>query len=179
MFWWLDSSKELGGLDSELSSEELGGFESELSSEGSDVEDRELSSDTESESIGVPAEMPPHVSTPLFPESHISAVDFNIALMSVVQRHNLTYSSQTDILKLMSMVLPTPNAVPSSSNMLRSKFTNLTSETVVQHFCGSCSSQHLDLPVQDHFVTEPMSSMQCLSGSHSQHNFNSVFRVCV
>lgn len=81
----MDSSKELGGLDSQLSSEKLGEFESVLSSEESDVEDRELSNDTESESIGVPAEMPPHVSTSLFLESHISAADFSIAHMSVVQ----------------------------------------------------------------------------------------------
>ena len=76
---------------------------------------------------------------PLFPQSHISSVDFNIAFMSLVQRHNLTYSSQTDILRLVSMVLPTPNTAPSSSTLLISKFTSFKREAIVQHYCGSCT----------------------------------------
>ena len=76
----------------------------------------------------------------LFPESRISSSDFNIAFMSLVHRHNLTYSSQTDILRLLSMVLPTPNTTPSSASALLSKFADFKTEAVVQKFCDCCTS---------------------------------------
>ena len=50
----------------------------------------------------------------------------------------LTYSSQTGILKLISLILPTPNALPSSSTSLSSKIINFKDETIIQYFCGSC-----------------------------------------
>ena len=77
--------------------------------------------------------------TPLFPQSHISSSDFNIAFLSLVKRHNLTYSCQTDMLRCLSIILPTPNFVPSSSNCLITKFVNFKMEAKVQHFCGCCT----------------------------------------
>ena len=41
---------------------------------------------------------------PLYPEAHVTTNEFNLALTSFIQRHNLTYTSQTDILKLLSIV---------------------------------------------------------------------------
>ena len=117
-----ESSGELGDADGELSSEDMGYSLSDSESVNSEQDINEEPLDT-----GIP----------LFPQSHISSVDFNIAFMS---RHNLTYSSQTDILGLLSMVLPTPNTVPSSSAVLITKFANFISEVIVQHYCGSCTS---------------------------------------
>ena len=53
---------------------------------------------------------------PLFRDSDVSSSDFSTTL---VQRHNSTYSSQNDILKLLSIVLP------SSSNVLICSSTSL------------------------------------------------------
>ena len=73
--------------------------------------------------------------SPLFPESVIRSEDFNTAFLSLVQRHNLTYSSQSDILKLLSIVLPSsPSNIPSSAHVLYKKFTNYKDDTILQHF---------------------------------------------
>lgn len=50
----------------------------------------------------------------------------------------MTYASQGDILKLISLILPTPNDVP-SAHILKHKFVNYRTETFAQHFCGCCS----------------------------------------
>ena len=81
-----------------------------------------------------------HVSTPLFPQAHVTTEGFDVAFMSFVQRHNLTYASQSDLLKLFSIVLPSPSMVPSSSHVLISKFVNYKKDSVTQHYCGSCLS---------------------------------------
>ena len=75
----------------------------------------------------------------LFKDSLLSANAFDVAFMSVAQRHNLTYASQSDILKLISLVAPVPNHVPSSAQTLRKKFVSYGKETIVHHFCGHCS----------------------------------------
>lgn len=74
----------------------------------------------------------------LFEDSRLSANAFDVAFMSVSQRHNLTYASQSDILKLISLVAPVPNHVPSSARTLRNKFVSYGKETIVHHFCGHC-----------------------------------------
>ena len=75
---------------------------------------------------------------PLYPDSCITEDGFNTVFLSLVQRHNLTYASQSDILKLFSILLPSPSKVP-SSHVLISKFVNFKEDTIVQHFCGSCA----------------------------------------
>ena len=77
---------------------------------------------------------------PLFPHAHVSTEGFEVAFMSLVQRHNLTYASQSDLLKLFSIVLPSPSKVPSSSYVLISKFIDYGKDAVTQHYCGSCMS---------------------------------------
>ena len=78
-------------------------------------------------------------SCPLYPSSCITEGDFNTIFLSLVQRHNLTYASQSDILKLFSMLLPSPGRIPSSSHVLIGKFVNFAEDTIVQHFCGACT----------------------------------------
>ena len=102
--------------------------------------------DSESDSTGVSttassdeepfSELPPQL--PLFPQAKITRHGFNASMMSLVQRHNLTYACQADILQLCSAILPTPNAVPSSALTLRRHFVNLGEATITHHFCGSC-----------------------------------------
>lgn len=83
-------------------------------------------------------EHPSGDSDPLFLDSEIGTHEFHVAFMSLCQHHNLTYSSQSDILKLISMVIPTPNNVLSSAHVLRSRCVKNEEETVVHHFCGHC-----------------------------------------
>ena len=97
-----------------------------------------LSSATASESgLG---DLQQHVSTPLFPQANVTTDGFEVAFMSLVQRHNLTYACQSDLLTLFSIVLPSPSMVPSSSHMLISKFINYGKDTVTKRYCGSCLS---------------------------------------
>ena len=74
----------------------------------------------------------------LYLDSQIGVHEFHVAFMSLCQRHNLTYASQSDILKLMSMVIPTPNKVLSSAHSLKNKFVRYEAETIVRRFCGHC-----------------------------------------
>ena len=76
----------------------------------------------------------------LFPQAHISTEEFEVAFISLVQRHNLTYATQSDPLKLFSIVLPFPSKVPSSSYVLISKFIDYRKDTDTQHYCSSCMS---------------------------------------
>ena len=105
--------------------------------------------DSESDSTGVSTtassdeepfcELPPQL--PLFPQAKLTCHSFNVSLMSLVQRHNLTYACQADILQLCSVILPTPNTVPSSALTLRRQFMNFGEATITHHFCGSCIEQ--------------------------------------
>ena len=56
--------------------------------------------------------------SPLFPGSDLESKDFITSFMCLAQRHNLTYTCQADMLKLLKMVLPPPNEVPSSAHTL-------------------------------------------------------------
>ena len=76
----------------------------------------------------------------LLPGSSVGCHEFDVALMSLCQRHNLTYACQDDIVKLMSTTYPSPNQVPHSSYLLRKMFVNFKEECSVTHFCGNCLS---------------------------------------
>ena len=49
---------------------------------------------------------------PLYPESSIRDDSFNAVFLSLVQRHNLTYACQSDLLKLFTILLPLPSRIP-------------------------------------------------------------------
>ena len=79
------------------------------------------------------------IGDPMYLDSCVTDNCFNTVFLSLAQRHNLTYTSQNDILKLFSIVLPSPARVPSSAYVLNSRLANFEKDTVVKHFCGSCS----------------------------------------
>lgn len=82
----------------------------------------------------------PQDTSPLFPQAHVLTEGFEVAFMSLVQRHNLTYVSQSDLLRLFSIVLPPPNMVPPSSHVLIGKFINYKKDAITSYCCGSCLS---------------------------------------
>lgn len=137
-----ETESERGGND---------GLDSDLDMPSNDELDSSASIDSlslsgESLSVGSTTssdtdEEPPNVSasSPLFTGSEICSNEFITTFMSFVQRHNLTYACQTDLLKLLSIVLPTPSTVPTSSYTLTSYFVNYRKETIFQQFCGCCS----------------------------------------
>ena len=83
---------------------------------------------------------PIHHAVPLYPQAHVSSEDFDVAFMTFVQRHNLNYACQRDLLKLFSIILPSPSSVSSSSYMLTNNFFKYEEDVVTQHYCGSCMS---------------------------------------
>ena len=123
---WENLSDESGPARLYSSSDESD-LRSDLSSEMSSI----LSDKTQT--------VPESSATPLFPDSQVSSDEFSAAFMSLAQRHNLTYSSLTDILKLLLIVLPAPSNVPSSATTLMNKFANFKKETMIQHFCSCCT----------------------------------------
>ena len=64
------------------------------------------------------------------PAARVTTTEFNVAFMLVVQR--VTYASQIDILKLLSIVLPAPNNIPSSGRVLTGKYLSYESSTITQ-----------------------------------------------
>ena len=117
---------------------------------------------------------------PLFPESRVTSEEFRLAFLSLTQRHNLTYASQTDILKLLTIVLPAPSDVPSSASMLTSKLVRYKTETKIQRFCGCCTCP-LDpgFHVRNGSASEHRSSKLCLCKFHSAANLENVLKVHV
>ena len=122
------------------SSDDLGDVSSKEGSSSVSISES-LSNVSEDESeTEVGGQAQPQDTSPLFPQAHVSAEEFEVAFMSLVQRHNLTYASQSDLLRLFSIVLPPPNMVPSSSHVLVGKFINYEKDVVTSYYCGSCLS---------------------------------------
>ena len=61
---------------------------------------------------------------------------FSIALLSVMDKHSLSYSCVSDLLKLFTATVP--NFSLCSIHMLFNKFTNFKESTKVHHCCGYC-----------------------------------------
>lgn len=74
----------------------------------------------------------------LYPGAQLSSHEFSVALMSVYQKHNLTYSAIEDILKLFQCVLSSPNALPTSQHTLLREFVTYDADTILHHCCGTC-----------------------------------------
>ena len=79
-------------------------------------------------------------STPLYTGSLITEHKFDVAMLSLTQRHNLTYSCQRDILRFVSALLPSPNPVAMTSKALIGRYINYQSQAKVHHCCGVCLS---------------------------------------
>ena len=74
----------------------------------------------------------------LYPGAQLSSHEFSVALMSVYQKHNLTYSALEDILKLFQCVLSSPNALPTSQHMVLKEFVTYDAETIIHRCCDTC-----------------------------------------
>ena len=134
------SSVEQSEATAVLTSESQGIFSDQSSSDdGSDFDDTTYFSDVSS--ISCDDDSTDDVlesQDPLYPDSLIDTSDFQVLLMSAFQQHNLTYSCQDDLLKILSVVLPSPAKVPSSSYVLRNKFVKFNDQCSVHYFCSGC-----------------------------------------
>ena len=74
----------------------------------------------------------------LFPGAQFSNHEFSVALLSIFQKHSLTYSAVEDLLKLFHCVLPIPSALPTSQHMLLKEFVSYDTNTILHRCCGSC-----------------------------------------
>ena len=74
----------------------------------------------------------------IFAGSPVSEEEFSVTLMSVFQRHRLTYACQSDLLQLLSMFLPSPNGVPPSVHVLNKQYLDLNKDTITHRCCGKC-----------------------------------------
>lgn len=75
----------------------------------------------------------------LFSGSKISAQHFNVALLSIMLKHNMTYSCVLDQLKLLSCSLPSPNAVPPTLFKLMNKFVQYNKCIEIHTCCSYCT----------------------------------------
>lgn len=62
---------------------------------------------------------------------------FSIALLSIMDKHSLSYSSVNDLIKLFSF--SQPNFLSSSLHLLLKKFANFEDNTRLHHCCGFCT----------------------------------------
>ena len=121
------SSKDVSNEDSSLE----GSFGCEISDSSNGESNFSSVSGIESDNEDQGQSQHPRAAS-LYPEAQLSTKEFDVAFMSLVQRHNLTYSSQTDVLKLFSIVLPSPSIIPTSSvNFLTMEMMLLLNITVV------------------------------------------------
>ena len=74
----------------------------------------------------------------LYPGACIGGDMFSAVLVLFCQRHNLTYSCQNDLLKMLKVSFPCPNKVPSSLYAFIKRFVDLRQECEVDYFCGNC-----------------------------------------
>ena len=79
-----------------------------------------------------------HLTAGLFNEATISTTEFSIAMLSIFYKHSLTYSSLTDILKLLAQVLPCPNSIPQSNYVLMNKLVDYNINVNIHYCCGFC-----------------------------------------
>ena len=75
----------------------------------------------------------------LYPGSMLSNQDFSLGLLSIIQKHNLTYSCVDDLLQFLVTVLPHPSCIPRSNRALIKEFIDYKSSTIVHSCCGYCS----------------------------------------
>ncbi len=128
---WSDSSSTLGSDSlSELGNDSLSEF---------DTQSNHLVDTSSDDDAGINQPVPvKQSSTPLYVGSAITAHQFDVAVASIAQRHNLTYACQTDILRFMSAVLPAPNSGSTSARSLTRKFVRYGEQARLHRCCGVC-----------------------------------------
>ena len=122
-------------------------FESETSESDGDECDG-ASTPTQVEWYGsVPAESEhddiAHVhDRPLFEGSPITTSANNVMVMEYSMKHNLTNETLADLLKLLNLLLPSPNNCPRSTHLMRKLFDKHQSFTrSTCYFCNNCLAQ--------------------------------------
>lgn len=118
-----------GGLSDSLTCGDMSGDSSEGDSSDGELMQQPAACSSSLDGVG----------DPLYWDSCVTDNCFNTVFLSLAQRHNFTYASQNDILKLFSILLPPPARVPSSAYVLNRQLANFEKDTVVKQFCGSCS----------------------------------------
>ena len=92
---------------------------------------------------------------PLFPNSVFTEYQFNVSMASVAQRHNMSYSCMTDVLRLISLYLPSPNSAPQSAKTLLSQFVDTKRLPVSQMlWCLYAIAKSMETCDQDTCKTE-------------------------
>lgn len=71
----------------------------------------------------------------LYSGSQISSQDCSVALLSIMHKHSLTYAAVSDILKLFSNSLPSPNSFPHTQDQLLKNVVTFYEDTVVHRCC--------------------------------------------
>ena len=65
----------------------------------------------------------------------------NLLILQYSARHNLTQEAVSDLLKLLSIHLPTPNTIPKSLYCFQKKFPSLQYNLKLHYYCSSCLQQ--------------------------------------
>lgn len=76
---------------------------------------------------------------PLFPGGEITEVAAFVSVLSLAHKHKLTYACLTDMLELISLMLPTPNGLCMTAQQLINKFVDFKREAIVHKCCGFCA----------------------------------------
>ena len=85
---------------------------------------------------------------PLFESSSVSTSASNVLLMEYGMKHNLTNEALEDLLKLLKLLLPSPNNCPRSTYLFRKLFNDYQSFTCsTDYFCNNCLMQ-VDLTLE-------------------------------
>ena len=70
-------------------------------------------------------------------DAAMSHYECSLAIVSIAAKHNLSYSSLVDFLKLLAQLLPN-SVIPKSQHMLMKQFVDYHASTTVYHCCGFC-----------------------------------------
>ena len=125
-----DSSDSVSDVDSLTSDAE--------SDSVSDVDS--LTSDAECDSVSdIEPESYEANRTPIYNGSTVSRQEFSVALLSLFQKHNLTYDALSDTLKLFKHILPAPTTLPSTYHTLMKEFVCYDDHTVLHRCCACCT----------------------------------------
>lgn len=71
--------------------------------------------------------------------SELSNKDCSVILLSIMNKHSLTYAAMDDILKLFSNSLPTSNFFPKTLHLLMKDYVDYEKDTIIHRCCGYCS----------------------------------------
>lgn len=80
-----------------------------------------------------------HEKEELFSGSATSTHECSLMLLSIFNKHSISYSCVSDILKLFSQVLPVPNSLPRTHTTILKQFIDVEKYTTLHRCCGFCT----------------------------------------